>query len=178
MHIQVVYSAPSENMRRLAGVIATALKAYGTVRLASVSQLGGADLRGVDLLVVGCPTHLYGLNPAMRFWLDALPMGMVQGLPVAAFDLTCRDARLLDVPAAHSLAQRLQRAGATLIAPPESFFVADRQKGLEPGERERAIRWVQQILPALFAPLPATTVPQDVGAATASRRARAHSPGN
>ncbi len=161
MRIQVIYSAPFENMHHLARVIASALTSSGTVRLASVSQLVGAELYGIDLLVVGCPTPLYGLNPAMRFWLDDLPQDLLHGLPVATFDLTCRNASLLNVPAAQSLAQRLQRAGARLIAPPESFFVASGQACLEPGEGERAVHWVHQMLKQFV-----TVPPQSV----ASRR--------
>lgn len=146
MRIQVIYSAPCENMDQLARVIAKALTPSGTVRLASVSQLVGAELYGIDLLVVGCPTPLHGLNPAMRFWLDDLPQEMLHGLPVATFYLTCRNAHLLNVPAAQSLAQRLQRAGARLIVPPESFFVASGQACLELAEGERAVYWVHQML--------------------------------
>jgi flavodoxin len=153
MHIQVVYSAPFENMQHLAEVIADALRSYGTVRLKPVSHLAGSALHGVDLLVVGCPTPLHGFNPAMRFWLDDLPPGTVQGLPAATFDLTCRTAPLPNIPAAQSLARRLQRAGARLIAPPESFFVASGQADLSSGEVERAICWVHQ-MPGQFVVLP------------------------
>jgi hypothetical protein len=47
--------------------------------------------------------------------------------------------------AAPIIASRLKRAGASLVLPPESFFVAEREGPLEKGELERAEQWAEQV---------------------------------
>jgi hypothetical protein len=47
--------------------------------------------------------------------------------------------------AASRIASKLKRTGASLILPPESFFVAEREGPLEEGELERAARWAEGI---------------------------------
>jgi len=47
--------------------------------------------------------------------------------------------------AAHGIASKLKRAGASLIVEPESFFVAEREGPLEEGELERAATWAEDI---------------------------------
>jgi len=47
--------------------------------------------------------------------------------------------------AAHRIASRLKRTGASLLVEPESFFVAEREGPLEEGELERAARWAEEV---------------------------------
>ena len=120
-----------------------------------------ADLTGVDLLVVGGPTHVHGMSRAatrqsaaqqvdhptrsqtgVREWLDSL--GTVPaGLPVAAFDTRLDKARVLTGAASLGIAKRLRRLGCRAAAPAESFFVGTTpvDAGPNPGELDRAEAW-------------------------------------
>jgi hypothetical protein len=119
------------------------------------------DLAGVDLLVVGGPTHVHGMSRAttrksaaeqvdrptrsetgVREWLDSL--GPVpRGLPVAAFDTRIDKPRVLTGAASLGIAKRLRRLGCRTAAPAESFFVGTDAAGTDPasGELDRAGAW-------------------------------------
>ena len=76
--------------------------------------------------------------------MDALPAPL-RGIPAACFDTRYRGPVLLMGSAAAGAAKVLARAGAEVVAPPESFFIARRGpmelQQLEPGEIERAEQW-------------------------------------
>lgn len=105
---------------------------------ASVHSVDAADLEGVDLLVVGGPTHARSLprpssraeaanwidgrmrghslepdalGPGVREWLESTDLA---GLRAAAFTTRLGVARILSGSALHAITKRLERAGATL----------------------------------------------------------------
>ena len=84
---------------------------------------GLGDLAGVDLLLVGGPTHAHGASAPLKEALRALPRGSLAGMRAATFDTRFRMSRLLTGSAAAAAASLLRRAGARTVAPPESFFV-------------------------------------------------------
>jgi len=119
------------------------------------------DVTGVDLLVVGGPTHVHGMSRAatrksavqqvdhptrsatgVREWLDSLGP-IPRGLPVAAFDTRLDKSRLLTGAASLGIAKRLRRLGCREAAPAESFFVGTTpvDAGPNPGELDRAEAW-------------------------------------
>lgn len=112
----------------------------------------------VDLLIVGGPTHAFGMSrpgtresagqqgadleaatgPGLREWLaDARP---TDALSVAAFDTRIRK-RGVPGSAARAAERRLRRTGARVLAPAESFWVAGTSGPLLPGEEDRARLW-------------------------------------
>jgi hypothetical protein len=133
----------------------------------------------VDLLVVGGPTHAFGLsrpatregaakqaagnpttqNPAtpgrgLREWLAGLQR---PASPVAAATFDTRIKKLL-VPgsAARGAAKRLRRLGLRMVAKPESFWVNGTAGPLRDGETDRARRWGEHLATQAAALLPAT----------------------
>ncbi|MFG1643533.1 flavodoxin family protein [Amycolatopsis sp. NPDC049252] len=120
-----------------------------------------ADLTGVELLVVGGPTHAHGMSRAatresaaqrverpmlsrtgVREWLDSV--GPVpRGLATAAFDTRLEKARVLTGAASLGVAKRLRRLGCRLVVPAESFFVGTdpADAGPKAGELDRARAW-------------------------------------
>ena len=56
-------------------------------------------------------------------------------------------AKILTGSAAGSATKLLKRAGATVVAEPESFFVSrDNPPVLAPGELERAASWAREVV--------------------------------
>jgi hypothetical protein len=47
--------------------------------------------------------------------------------------------------AAKRIADRLKRAGGSLVVPPEGFYVEDTEGPLKPGELERAADWATRV---------------------------------
>ncbi|RHA37142.1 flavodoxin family protein [Cellulomonas rhizosphaerae] len=157
-----------ESMYGSTAAIAEAIAAgLADVRVAStVCEVGLAPTSyAPSLLIVGAPTHQRGMSTprsretargdvertispgdGVREWLDELTTH-ARGLSVAVFD-TALPGRLAG-SAAHTIARRFTRAGATLVVPPESFAVTGRSSGLRPEELERARQWGRSL--ALFA---------------------------
>jgi hypothetical protein len=105
---------------------------------------------GLDLLVVGGPTHGYGTSARLRAWLGHLESA--SGINAAAFDTRYELARVLTGSAARVIDPGLRQRGFRLVRRPESFFVARRAEGpLLPGEEERAADWASGLAAELAA---------------------------
>jgi flavodoxin len=141
MNALVVYDSQFGNTEQLARAIARALGAAAQTRVATADAVEAEAIAGADLVVMGGPTQRRGLSPPVQALLDRIPPGALRGLSVAVFDTRYRMLRWVSGSAARVLAKRLRAGGATLLAPPASFFVERRQGPLEPGQVERATAW-------------------------------------
>jgi flavodoxin len=141
------------NTMRVAEAVAETIGRAGEARTISIDQLTPSDFEGVDLVVVGSPTHGFTVPQTVRSALDALPPGLLEGKSVAAFDTTVKVWPLRRLRASPKMLRRLQELGGKPVAPPETFFVrtsSPQQPGevdlLLPGEIDRARTWADTIL--------------------------------
>lgn len=156
MNVLVVYDSWYGNTEQLARAIADRL---GSARLVKAKALGSLDLAGCDLLVIGSPTHAGGISLGLRFAVPRIPAAVVRGVSVAAFDTRFHEDVSHTGSAAVKIAKSLEKKGARLVAPPESFFVSGMKGPLEEGEIERASAWAATILGTVqAAPQPDTPV--------------------
>jgi hypothetical protein len=170
MRAVVVYESMFGNTESVARSIGAGLAPYGEVE---VVEVGDAlpQIVDVDLLVVGGPTHAFGMTRettredarkrttrgvvsqrcGVREWLALLPgaRGRARG-SAAVFDTKVHKARRLP-GAARGAAKALQQRGYRPVAV-ESFYVDDVEGPLLEGELERAAAWAatlaQQVRPA------------------------------
>jgi hypothetical protein len=161
MRAVVAYESWFGNTGALAEVVADELRAEHDVTLVSVDD-PPPSLEGVDLVVVGAPTHVHGLSSKFsrraaleqkgeerepgrgaRGWLAELPPG--EGRRAAAFDTRIDKPVVLVGSAGGTLARRLSRRGFALVAPAESFFVRDSEGPLGDGELARARAWARRV---------------------------------
>jgi flavodoxin len=151
VNILIVYDTVHGNTEQLAQAMASALAA-ASVRLEGATGLARIDAAGIDLLVVGGPTHRQRMSAPLAALLEAVDRHAFEGVRVAAFDTRYRMPAWLSGSAARRIARRLKKGGGRLIAPPESFFMerdlppkGDKRRHdlerLEPGEVDRAARW-------------------------------------
>ena len=150
------------NTRAIAEAIRDGLAAHTDTELFDIAQ-APADLpETVDLLVVGGPTHAFGMSrpetredairqgaPAadtrvgLREWIAALlPDGPRP--PVVTFDTRTRH-RWIPGSAASQAAAALAQHGFPSAAPRQSFRVDEVPGPLVPGEVERARTWGEQL---------------------------------
>lgn len=161
MRTLVVYESMFGNTANIAHAIGAELSAYGDVRVLEVGE-APLSLDGVDLLVVGGPTHAFGMTRpstradaqkqraepvvsrrrGVREWLAVL--AKTASVPVAAFDTKVHKARKLP-GAARAAAKALRRVGHPTVAPPESFYVDDTLGPLLDGELDRATAWAASL---------------------------------
>jgi hypothetical protein len=152
----VVYESMFGNTKSIADAVAFGLA--GDVELIPVEAAPATLGSDVDLVVIGAPTHAFGLSRrstrnsaarqggptltpervGVREWiaaLDADPTTLV-----ATFD-TRIDRPRLPGSAARSAARLLRRKGITTVVSPTSFYVIGIDGPLKEHERNRARRW-------------------------------------
>ena len=160
----VVYESVFGNTHAIANAVADGL---GGVSVLSAREAVERVEEGLELLVVGGPTHMHGLatnrsrhiavdrahegahlesdateEPSLRAWLGDLRAA--PGCPAAAFDTRADGVPLLTGSAARVIAGRLRHHGFDVIAT-ESFVVKGTEGPLKPGELERARAWGQKL---------------------------------
>ena len=145
MNTLIIYDSTFGNTAQLAQAMAEKMGEYGTARIALADEAGLTEVKEIDLLLVGGPTQRHGLSPSMKALLEGFPRRTLQGMHAGAFDTRYHMSAWKSGSAAHGIASKLKRAGASLIVEPESFFVAEREGPLEEGEIERAAAWAEGI---------------------------------
>lgn len=153
MKALIVYFSKFGNTRRVAEAIAEVMKSTGDVRTVGIDQLAASDLQGVDLFVMGSPTHAFNVPQEVRAALAALPIGALAGKSVAAFDTTVQPWPLRHLRASPKLLRRLRQLGGRSIVRPRTFFVktgSTQEPGeidlLLEGQIEQARQWAGEIL--------------------------------
>jgi hypothetical protein len=142
MRALIVVESMFGNTRQVAAAVAEGLAVHAAVETLEVADAPTALPAGLDLLVVGGPTHAHGMTTresrrsaaeranggqtqfrtGIREWLDSLAPAP-PGVAAAAFDTRIRGPALLWGSAARETAQRLRRLGYPRAAEPASFFV-------------------------------------------------------
>ena len=170
MHALVVFESMYGNTKVIAEAVADGLSSRIPVEITEVGKAPMVIGDDVALLVVGAPTHAHGMsNPdtrrtaadradkergiaststGLREWLAGLAMAP-SSVAVAAFDTRLKGPGLLWGSAAKSAEGQLRKAGAHVVTPAQSFFVAGPRgpvyEGLAEGEIDRARRWGERL---------------------------------
>ncbi|HLS46364.1 MAG TPA: flavodoxin/nitric oxide synthase [Ornithinicoccus sp.] len=155
MRTLIVYESAWGNTRAVAEAVAEGMAGdVAPPEVVGVEAAPPLDGLQVELLVVGAPTHAFGLSregtredahkrggdlltTGVRDWLDAATGAR---LGVATFDTHVSHPNLPG-RASRSAAKKLKRLGCHLVVDPESFYVDDYEGPLLPGELERARAW-------------------------------------
>ena len=167
MNALVAYESLYGNTKQIAGAIAEGLALLCDVETTEVG-VAPAVPPGVDLLVVGGPTHQFGLSRkssrqqgaddhdepvisldvGIREWIEGMPR--VTSGAAATFDTSIRKPNLPG-SAARGAAKRLKKKGYTLLVPGELFLVEGGKGPITEGEIDRARNWGQTVAGAFLA---------------------------
>jgi hypothetical protein len=162
MRAMVVYESLFGNTGAIANAVASGLPDGLSVDLVKVTEAPTTLDPDVVLLIVGAPTHAFGLSAprtrtdaarqgapdvtleriGVREWLEALDRS--GGTAAATFD-TRVDRPRLPGSAARAAARRLRRIGFRVVVAPASFYVKGTPGPLLAGESERAERWAASL---------------------------------
>jgi flavodoxin len=138
MKILVIYDSKYGNTEMVAKVIGEAIEG----QVLHIGEVCNANLRDYELVIIGSPTHGGWFTEGIKqLFEDTL---VLKGINAAVFDT--RTKRSLFGFAAPRMAQRLEKKGGTLLAPPEGFIVLGIEGPLKDGELERAGEWVKDIV--------------------------------
>jgi flavodoxin len=149
----------SGNTEQIVQTIAKTLGEFGQVHTVRVQHTHPLGLRGVDLLILGCPTQRWGPPRAMRFLLEYISPQALDSLAVACFDTRFGLPRWMTGSAAEVMIKKLRKMGVSHLFLPESFLVKGTRGPLKGGELERAANWAQGLREQVEAPLYQPSVP-------------------
>jgi hypothetical protein len=167
----VVYESMFGNTQVIARAVAQGLTAdLHVIDLVEVGSAPTTLAEGLDLVVVGGPTHQFGMSRSssrasaagesedelvspgigLREWLNTLQKGFAS-VAAVAFDTRMqtkpkpvpgmKKPHLLPGSAAHAAERRLRKLGFHIAAPAESFAVEGMSGPLAVGEEDRAHDW-------------------------------------
>lgn len=158
----VIYDSVYGNTARIAEAIGRGLGqvlgASEEVRVMRMGEANPGQLAGLEVLVVGSPTHGFRSTPGMRDFLKAIPRDALKGIRVAAFDTRMTEEELhshgpvlgtmVDIfgYAAPRISDSLAKKGGVVAMPPEGFYVGGTEGPLLEGELERAEEWGRGLL--------------------------------
>ena len=145
MNTLIVYDSQFGNTEQVAQAIAETLREYGQVQTVRVEHTHPLYLKDEDLLILACPTHLWGPTRAMRDLLDYLPIESLQSITVVCFDTRLDRATWMTGSAAELMTRKLRRRGVPHLLPFKSFFVQKSHGPLKSGELERAAAWARTL---------------------------------
>lgn len=159
MDALVVFESMFGNTQAIANAVAEGLATRMSVVTAEVSGAPTVLAEDVELVVVGGPTHAFGMSRestrrsaaeqsdralvstgiGIREWLALVGAGSA-GVGAAAFDTRVAKPR---VPgsAAKAAHRRLRRLGFRMVSGPQTFYVVGTPGPLVAGELDRARRW-------------------------------------
>jgi flavodoxin I len=152
MRTLIVYDSDYGNTATVARAVGEALG--NDTRLVRAEEADAAELTSLELLIVGSPTQGGRPTAEIKQFLNKIPANTLKDVDVAAFDTRFAEKdhgfglQLLMKAigfAAGRIAHDLQSKGGHLAAPPEGFFVKDKEGPLGEGELERAGRWAEAI---------------------------------
>jgi hypothetical protein len=176
MQALVVYESMYGNTRAVAEAIGRGLAASCEVTVQQSADVDAATLAGVDLLVIGGPTHTWSMSrpatrnaaaeaaadpasglvvepgaagPGIREWLQSLqpPTGQ-HAMRATAFDTRMHVPLGLNGGASRGIAKRLRRIGFASATAPQGFYVTKTNQ-LIADEIARAESWGRELADVL-----------------------------
>ncbi|WP_063020032.1 flavodoxin family protein [Nocardia niwae] len=163
MRARIIYESMFGNTAAVADAIAQGLGEHAEVEVVHVSAAAEVCGPTLNLLVVGGPTHAFGLSRpqtrrdaakltdipiatgiGVREWLAAT-LPVPAGRRALAFGTKVAKPPWLAGSAARGIGKRLCRLGYSLADQPVDFLVADTTGPLAPGELDRARVWARRI---------------------------------
>lgn len=148
----IIFDSLHGNTKSIAEAVAQGID--DEIRVINVKDVDLAELKGLDLLIVGSPTHGGRPSKATQAFLKSLPERSLKNIHVAAFDTEISMEGqsfflrmiigILGYAGKHIL-KSLEQKGGIAVADPEGFIVEDKEGPLRHGELERATRWAEGI---------------------------------
>lgn len=153
MNILIVYDSLYGNTQLVAQAIAKGF-ASAVPRMVHVREVNPEQLKDLDLLVIGSPTHGGNASKTMQQFFVQIKPGLLTDTKAAVFDTSIpvegqgffmRLILKLVGYASKRMARLLQKKGAVVIGQ-ESFFVLGKKGPLKEGELHRAEAWGATLL--------------------------------
>jgi len=155
--VLIVYDTVYGNTQKIAEGMFEGISLNRSTCITKSSEASVADLEGIDLLIVGAPTHGGNFTEAMKDYLAGMPANALKGVHAATFDTSftaetqgafIRFLMKILGFAAPKIAKKLANEGAEVLSS-ETFYVLDTEGPLKVGEIERASEWAVALVDQL-----------------------------
>jgi flavodoxin len=163
MQALVIYESMFGNTKAVAEAIADGIV---SARVVSVDQAPTEVPADIGLVVVGGPTHAFGMSRestradavrqgadastsvtrGLRDWVHDVSAASDTGF--ATFDTRVERAGWLSGSAARKAGRQLRQRGFRLVAKPQSFYVTGSPGPLSDGQQDAARRWGRSLVAA------------------------------
>lgn len=154
LRVLIVYDSVYGNTAKIAEALIAGVDVHDESRIFKAQDAAVTDLTGIDLLLVGSPTHGGTFTEPVKNFLNAIPDQGLNGIKAAAFDTSfskeTQGAFLKIIisifgVAAPKIADTLEAKGADVLAA-ETFIVLDTEGPLQDGEIERSEKWARELI--------------------------------
>ncbi len=148
MKILIVYDSLYGNTQKVAESVRDGLS-NDDIKLVRAKEAKKGDMQGIDMIIVGSPTHGGRPSQETKKFLDSIPENGLKNIKAAAFDTGIpSEGQKFFLKAiinffgyaAKRIANDLKKKGANIIKS-ETFFVSGKEGPLVDGELERAKEW-------------------------------------
>ena len=132
----VVYDTKFGNTEKIAKVLAEGMKEQGvTGDSVKVGEVEISRLKEYDLLVIGGPTHGFGISKPMKDFLDKLESAEISGKKAFVFDTKLKSR--FAGSAGKGIEKRLKKLQMSIVRPYASAIVKGTEGPLEEGTEKR-----------------------------------------
>jgi flavodoxin len=154
MKVFIVYDSVYGNTQKIAEAMIDGIGSNCEPIITKVQDATVADIEGVDLFIVGGPTHGGTFTEPVKNFFASIPANGLKGIKSAAFDTSFTEetqgafVRFLMTTlgyAAPKIAKKLAGKGADVLTS-EIFYVLDTEGPLKEGEIERASQWAAALV--------------------------------
>ncbi len=154
MKILIIYDTVHGNTKQVAEAIGEGFGSDNGVQVVQADHPDANSLSGIDLLIIGSPTHGGWYTEAIKSFINAHPADALKNLKAAAFDTSSTKVEKSAFVkfiinffgnAAPRIAKTLRNKGANVIAS-ASFLVMDMEGPLQDGELDRAKSWADDLI--------------------------------
>ena len=151
MKTLIIYDSLHGNTQDIAKAIYQGIQDIDK-KILPVEKASTQDLKDIQLLIVGSPTHGGRAKPLLLEFLKRIPNDSLNGIKVATFDTRFLESKqktalklLMKVIgyAAPKMAGILEKKGGTVVDKPQGFFVKGEKGPLLLGEEEKAFKWAE-----------------------------------
>lgn len=152
MKALIVYDSLYGNTERIANAIGEKLSSYHDTKTIKVIKANPNDIDGIDILIIGSPTHGGRFTDPIKTFIGLLPEKELQAIKTLTFDTSFPTTNMgffinhivkIFGNAAPRLSKELKKKGANVIDS-KTFYVLGKEGPLQEGETERAKEWVVQ----------------------------------
>lgn len=152
MKILVIYDSYFGNTERIALAIKDTIPENKHVVVKKISDFQSSDIEGVEVIIIGSPTRAFRPTEAISNFLKKIDISKYKWI---AFDTGVNPeqikSKILTVMvklfgyAAPNMAKIIKKAGGTMLAEPETFFVIRNEGPLVTGEIDRFHKWLESV---------------------------------